>query len=201
MATTIIKTHPDFKSVDEKFRDATMINEYLREALNNQENFDRTFFPMHDDKLQKFIMNVSQINRLYHIHKTRTGSKEFEDGSNDVECVLIAKIDDNNNNNNNDGGDGDGDIYVEMGMEIYGGSGGDIVYGHIFFSRDPSVFMNLVLTNNNYFINKLLIYKSLTEDGIHLKNEAEIFSSDDFREIKNWYLAMRYNLYKKKSMN
>ena len=141
-------------------------------------NFDRVFYPTHDDKLRTFVVNVSEINRLYHLKKT--GGQTYDD---DVEYQVIAKINGDNN---------DGDVYVEMGMHIYGGGGG-MGYGYAFLCRDPSVFMKLVLRYNNYVIKTPPIYESLKEDGIHLIEDEEVIHN--WREIKKQYLEMRYGRY------
>lgn len=146
-------THPDFKSIDPSVRDAQDMDDYIAEALWYQSNFDRRTTPweMNEwdyDQLQSFNIDLTEVDRLYHIYF-------YEEAYSGRDYRFIARVNYNNQL-----------LYVELtaGCDYCQGR------GFIFVSKDPNLFMQLVLTSEH---NKDLVYQSLMEDGIEIERQYD----------------------------
>ena len=152
---SLIKTHPNFKSVISSVVNAEDMEDYLFEALFYQSIFERRTTPWEMqywdyEDLQAFEIDLEQVDRLYHIKFFEFyGDRQFE---------MIGRMQYKGE-----------PIYVELNAAIepltrFNYQGG----GNIFISRDANLFMKLVLRSNN---EKDLIYKSLADDGIEVEEE------------------------------
>ena len=180
-----IKTHPNFKSVIPDVCDAKTMQKYVGGVLSNQDLFDKRTTPWErknwdEDELQKFEIDLQDIDRLYHIyHRNDEGGREYR---------LIGRIEYKNKNKKNfrqprccrhrkkksqKQQQPPTLLYVELkascnftGFSWEGGIGG----GVIFVSSDANLFMKIIV---RFEREKHLIYKSLAEDGIEVEEQHE----------------------------
>ena len=150
-----LKTHPEFRSAEVTVRDADTMDDYLGEALFHQHMFDKRTTPWEVkewdyDFLQEFRIDLEKVDRLYHIW-------HMNDNVSNREFQFIARMDYEGK-----------PLYVELiascdytGFECQGG-------GYIFISRDPSLFMKVVLSEGDH-LNKKLIHQLLQEDMIYIE--------------------------------
>ena len=153
---SLIKTHPNFKSVISSVVNAEKMNDYLWYALSYQDTFERRTTPWemnqwNYDDLQAIEIDLERVDRLYHIKiSEESGDRIFE---------MIGRMQYNEEI-----------LYVKLyagcdssGFSCHGG-------GNIFISRDPNLFMKQPFESK---IDKYLIYKSLADDGIEVEEEEQ----------------------------
>ena len=154
----MLKTHPDFKSLDAEVQNADTMDDYVGEALSYSYMFEKRTTPWEAqhwdyDALQKFEIDVEKVDRLYYIYHTdHAGGQDFK---------MIARMEYE-----------EAPLYVELdagcdytGFECQGN-------GVIYVSRDANLFMKLVLSKEDS-LNRNLIYKSLREDRIYVEEDND----------------------------
>ena len=148
---SLIKTHPNFKSIIPSVQNAEKMNDYLGEVLYYQYTFERgtTRWEMQQwdyDDLQAFEIDLERVDRLYHIN--------FVDDCGDRRFEMIGRMQCKEES-----------FYVQLfarrGFHCKGG-------GYMFISRDANLFMKYLLKSK---IEKDLIYKALADDGIEVEEE------------------------------
>ena len=194
-----IKTHPNFKSVIPDVCDAKTMQKYVGGALAYQYMFDKRTTPWErknwdEDELQKFEIDLQDIDRLYHIYR-----RSDEGGS---EYRLIGRMEYKNLKKKKTFRHSYQPrcccrrhrphrgcslcshrqkkpqkqqkpptlLYIELKASCdFTGflcQGG----GVIFISSDANLFMRIIL---RFEREKHLIYKSLAEDGIEVEEQQE----------------------------
>lgn len=154
---TMIRTHPNFKTVVPSVNDAEGIDNCVGKALTYQFMFEKRTTPWEMknwdyDELQKFVIIPEMIDRLYFIEEeSNVGGSIYN---------LIVRVDYNGEF-----------LYVELsascdftGFDCQGG-------GQIFISKDANLFMMLTLPDKD--CEKDLIYNFLAEDGIQVEMRYE----------------------------
>ena len=163
-----MKTHHNFKTVNPKFSHAGSIYNYIEEALSNQHRFDKITTPWEKKQwdeleLQNFKINVEDIDRLYYIY-------HFDDDQRTKRYKLVVRM------KYSGGGYRDSNIHKQQQEDEHNHLYVELFARYdifnpcmmsqkqvIFVSRDPNLFMKLVLKNK---CQKPLIHQFLAEDGI-----------------------------------
>ena len=169
---SLIKTHPDFKSIIPSVQNAEKMNHHLGEVLYYQYTFERGTTPWEmyqwDYKdLLAFEIDLERVDRLYHIEVFK-----YEDPDRIKYLYeMIGRMQYKGE-----------PLYIELNASCnstcfeYDGE------GNIFISRDANLFMKHVLKSNN---KKDLIYKSLADDGIEVKEEwdCDVKTHPNFKSV------------------
>ena len=156
----MVRTHPDFKSVDKKYQNAVMINSELREALSYQYMFERKTTPWEmssweGNDLNNFELKMEQVDRLYHLYyfDSDPGGRDFE---------FVGRMDYN-----------DLKLYVELSACCDYTGFSDRGGGHIFVSTDANLFLKSILIGLRGKLGDDLIFESLEQDGIIVDAELK----------------------------
>ena len=132
-----LKTHPNFKSVDENIRTADAMYNHVGWAIDNQQYFQKTTIPWETgfsiNEFPNFKIDLEKVDRLYYID-----CDEDED-----RYKLICRI--------------QGEFYIYMTANLC--SCHSKLKGFIFVGRDANLFMKVVLFRNPQ-CEETLIYES-----------------------------------------
>ena len=154
----------DFKSCYSNIQHANTILDYVEDALDSQDLFDKNTTPYEKndfdfEELQSFKIDVDKIDRLYHINY-----EPIYRFQTNYELIVRMQYDAK-------------PLYVELFgncCEIHGFRWDGV--GHIFISRNADIFMKCVLRIRKYESSKYnikAIYESLKNDGIRFEAAYE----------------------------
>ena len=138
-----IQTYPNFKSLVSQVKNAKDIEEYVNGVFLYRYTLSTT--PREVTHWDGFKFNLENVDRLYYFRfkNHRRGGQKF---------IMIARMKYRDKL----------PFYLRMRL------------GRMFLSRDANIFMNLILKDeekDEEDLNKNLIYASLKEDGIYVKEE------------------------------
>ena len=162
-----MKTHPNFKSLDENVQNADKMYDYIGYVIRNQQDLKKkvsvydtvTTQYFNSNKLQDFKIDLEKIDRLYYINH----EKAVETGDDDVGddfFQLVARM--------------QGEFYIEMNaIKCCNNVGGNCQCGgggFILVSRDVQYFVKQLLNGCSRY-DYTRIYDSLRKDGIYVEEQ------------------------------
>ena len=164
----------NFKSIDPEVTCAKEIDNYIGLALLVQHRFERRTTPWEknlwdDDELEHIMIYLKTVDRLYYIYCSDDHVKGYYFQM-VGRMIYKGRL-----------------LYVDLhaccgcshyGLDLHaccGCSHYGYMHGVIFVSRDPNLFMKLVMTDK---FQKDLIYKSLVDDGIIIEEQTEYDSCE-----------------------
>ena len=151
-----IQTYPNFKSLVSQVKNAKDIEEYVNRVFLYRYTLSTT--PWEVTHWDGFKFNLENVDRLYYFRfkNHRRGGQKF---------IMIARMQYRDK------------LPFYLRMRLFLDSvHAEFIVGRMFLSRDANIFMNLILKDeeeDEEDLNKNLIYASLKEDGIYIKEEEK----------------------------
>ena len=161
-------THPNFISLDPNIRDSRDMDDKVGVILFYLYKFKKKttsieFLNWDYIELQKLKIYLENVDRLYYINAT----VEYNNLSNSRHYEMIARMHDNEKQ-----------IFIYFAFKAVltcSFCEGEIYYnpeGLIYYSKDPCLFLKIIIITNKH----LILYKSIKES---LKKDDDIYFNDD----------------------